>query len=135
MEHVGGVLVMQLPVAPIFEVKTAVGENDFAIGSTVDQIVDRVRHLAEMVAQRWSIGSETGKDKAAVAVNARRLGKVVARIVEAKACWIALAVRHPLERAIRRITPSVIGTDEGGAIAAIDRAKARAAMGADCAVT
>ena len=128
MENVGGVFQMQLPVAAVFQREARIRDLDLAGRRAVDEIVDDLRHRAEMVDQRLGILVQRGEHEAAVDGDAADPLHVVLRIVETEGVGIALAVRHRVERAVRPERPCMIRTTEHLGVAAVDHADPRATM-------
>ena len=108
--------------------KLEVRDLDLAGWRAVDEIVDDLRHLPEMVDQRFRIFVQRCEHEAAVNGDAADPLHMVLRVVESEGFGIALAVRHRVERAVRPERPSMIWTTEHLGVAAVDHADSRATM-------
>ncbi len=127
MQQVVVVLDDQLPVAVIGVPGDAARDLHLAARRTLDQIVDRRRHVTEEIGERRADRGEAREHEAAIGRDARHAHQVVRPLPHQRA-RIALGQRHLGERSVGLVRPAVIAADEPPGIAAIVRAHHRAAM-------
>ena len=132
MHRVVGVLVVQLPVAAVFQPEdTAVLEN-IAVRRPVDQVVQNASVMSPRKSSMVGpVVRQTGEDEAPVFGDPRRAEQGETRIGRmSKESGMLLRCGTERNAAVEGKSPRVIGADEAGGTGALDRTEGRAAMGA-----
>ncbi len=127
MIAVAGIVVGELPIA--FEAE-AVGlaDHDPAPGIAIEPFVDHSRDRPEMLGERQRVEIERTEDETAIGLHARHLRQIVFRI--AHVTGVAVRPGYAAQPAGIEEIPAVVRALERLAVALVEAAQRRAAMGA-----
>ena len=112
MRGVAEVFEIEFPVAVIGMLEDAAGDFELAVGRAIDHVVERRRHVAEPVFERWPLGGLIDENKAAIARHARHMQHRHGRAFRIEARRIAVLQRHSFQAAVEMIGPAVIAALE-----------------------